>query len=233
MLKKGLEQLGFAQEEIERISPPLETYISELMGFKEVCNSVLGAETYDDIVSRHIMDSLAPWKILGDMIEQTRERNASSGDAASGDGYKIEFADVGSGPGLPGIPLAIVFPNVHFTLIERMTKRVAFLERAVAVLKLENVSIECVEAERVAQNRFDVVVFRAFHPFEKKIIRVLLRILKEDGKLAAYKATPEKINEEMEAIKQWAPVWEMKPLKVPYLDQNQRHLVVIPKRQNK
>ena len=221
MLKSGLEQIGFSEEQIGRMFPILENYIHELQLFKQTRNSILGAETYEDIVVRHILDSLAPYKIFCTMIEEIR--------TTKGDEYEINFADVGSGQGLPGIPLAIAFSEIHFTLIERMTKRTEFLEMAVAKLNLTNVSVNTIELARVQQDSFDVVVFRAFAPFDKKLIRHLLRTLHAGGKLAAYKAKKENITVEMETIKEWASIWKMEELKVPFLEQNQRHLVIIPR----
>ena len=218
MLKQGLEELGFSAELIERVLPKLNSYINELELFNSAYDLV-GADTHQDIVVRHILDSLAPYSHLKNLISQAKENSQE----------QIEIADVGTGGGLPGIPLAIVFDDVHFTLVERMTKRCSFLENCRAVLQLENVTVKTLEAERVPQNSFDIVVFRAFRPLEKKMIRVLLRILKPNGKLAAYKAKMEKIQAEMEGIAQWAPKWDVLPLKVPFLTENERNLVVIPK----
>ncbi|MCR5699604.1 MAG: 16S rRNA (guanine(527)-N(7))-methyltransferase RsmG [Treponemataceae bacterium] len=221
MLKKGLEELGFSAEKIEEILPRLELYIKELQEFQKICHSALGAESYEEIVSKHILDSIAPYKILQNLIDEIKKAN--------GPDYKIEIADVGSGNGCPGIPLAIVFPEYHFTLIERMTKRTAFLEKEVSVIQLDNVTVNTVEVERVAQQSFDIVVFRAFAPFAKKMIRPLLRILRQGGKLAAYKGQQKKTAEELAGVKEWAPEWEMLPVEVPYLTEFQRHIVVIPK----
>ena len=218
MLKQGLEELGFSAELIERVLPKLNSYINELELFNSAYDLV-GADTHQDIVVRHILDSLAPYSHLKNLISQAKENSQE----------QIEIADVGTGGGLPGIPLAIVFDDIHFTLVERMTKRCSFLENCRAVLQLENVTVKTLEAERVPQNSFDIVVFRAFRPLEKKMIRVVLRILKPNGKLAAYKAKMEKIQAEMEGIAQWAPKWDVLPLKVPFLTENERNLVVIPK----
>jgi 16S rRNA (guanine527-N7)-methyltransferase len=218
MLKQGLEELGFSAELIERVLPKLNSYINELELFNSAYDLV-GADTHQDIVVRHILDSLAPYSHLQNLISQAKQNSTE----------QIEIADVGTGGGLPGIPLAIVFDDVHFTLVERMTKRCSFLENCRAVLQLENVTVKTLEAERVPQNSFDIVVFRAFRPLEKKMIRVLLRILKPNGKLAAYKAKMEKIQAEMEGIAQWAPNWDVLPLRVPFLPENERNLVVIPK----
>lgn len=218
MLKQGLEELGFSAELIERVLPKLNSYINELELFNSAYDLV-GADTHQDIVVRHILDSLAPYSHLQNLISQAKQNSTE----------QIEIADVGTGGGLPGIPLAIVFDDVNFTLVERMSKRCVFLENCRAVLQLENVTVKTLEAERVPQNSFDIVVFRAFRPLEKKMIRVLLRILKPNGKLAAYKAKMEKIQAEMEGIAQWAPNWDVLPLRVPFLTENERNLVVIPK----
>ena len=71
--------------------------------------------------------------------------------------------DVGSGPGFPGIPLAIARPDVRFTLLDSSHKKCAFLEQAKGELGLANVTVACerVEQYRPAQG-FDVVVSRAF-----------------------------------------------------------------------
>mgnify|MGYP003417832352 FL=1 len=218
MLQQGLEELGFSAELIERVLPKLNSYVNELELFNSAYDLV-GADSHQDIVVRHILDSLAPYHQIKKLIEQAKQSTSEI----------IEIADVGSGGGLPGIPLAIVFDDVHFNLIERMTKRCSFLENCCAVLQLKNVTVKTLEAERVPQNSFDLVVFRAFRLLEKKMIRVLLRILKPNGKLAAYKAKMEKIQAEMEGIAQWAPKWDVLPLKVPFLPENERNLVVIPK----
>lgn len=219
MLKQGLEELGFSAELIERVLPKLQSYVNELELFNSAYDLV-GADNQQDIVVRHILDSLAPYSHLKSLIAELKELSQTD---------SIEVADVGTGGGLPGIPLAIVFDDIHFTLVERMTKRCSFLENCCAVLQLKNVTVKTLEAERVPQNSFDLVVFRAFRPLEKKMIRVLLRILKPNGKLAAYKAKMEKITAEMEGIAQWAPKWDVLPLKVPFLTENERNLVVIPK----
>ena len=88
------------------------------------------------------------------------------------------------------------------------------------------------QAERLAQKRFDIVVFRAFRPLDKKMIKVLMRIIKPEGYLCAYKAKKEKITEEMDGIKEFIPGYEVVPLQVPFLTDNneyERNLVVVKK----
>ncbi|CAN5823207.1 16S rRNA (guanine(527)-N(7))-methyltransferase RsmG [soil metagenome] len=74
--------------------------------------------------------------------------------------------DVGSGGGVPGIPLAIVMPNVRFTLLEPTAKKAAFLRRSAAALGLQNVDVVSDRAERAAhrkplRERFDAATARA------------------------------------------------------------------------
>ena len=103
-------------------------------------------------------------------------------------------------------------------------------------LDLQNVTVEENQAERLEQNRFDLCVFRAFRPLDKKMLKVLRRILKQGGKLAAYKARSEKIQEEMSALEAFAPKYAVEKLTVPFLTENtaegeerERNLVVIEK----
>jgi 16S rRNA (guanine527-N7)-methyltransferase len=76
-----------------------------------------------------------------------------------------KLADVGSGGGVPGIPLAIVRPDLDVTLIESVAKKCAFLRQAVAELALPNVSVVNARVEEAAQGplreSFDVVLSRA------------------------------------------------------------------------
>ena len=76
---------------------------------------------------------------------------------------------------------------------------------------------------------FDIEVFRAFHPFDLKITNLLLRMLKKGGCLAAYKAREEKILAEMEAVKFIVKDYSKIKMVVPFLEDHERHLVVIKK----
>jgi 16S rRNA (guanine527-N7)-methyltransferase len=73
---------------------------------------------------------------------------------------RTRIADVGSGAGIPGVPLAIVTPESEFVLVEPRRGRVAFLEAVVDALELSNVTVVAQKAAAVA-DRFDVVTARA------------------------------------------------------------------------
>lgn len=230
-LHSALLELGFDKNEfsgikilpIEELESKMEAYISALLEYNAKFD-LINADTHDEVAIRHILDSLSA---LPEICSQISNRFVSKNN--------LLFADIGSGAGLPGIPLAAALPDFKFILVERMTKRCGFLNHCAEILNLKNVSVEENQAERIEQNRFDMCVFRAFRPLDKKMAKVLLRILKPEGFLAAYKAKREKIVEEMENLPQ-KPKYEIMPLKVPFLtensgneDERERNLVIIQK----
>lgn len=216
LLEQGLVTLKFPIDSIPVIQKKLDGYIKELMLFNAAYDLV-GAENYDQIVVNHVLDSLAPWHFIQELALERQ----------TGRQEPVQIADIGSGGGLPGIPLAIVLPHWQFVLVERMSKRCAFLENCAAVLGLANVRVENLQAEQVELGSFDVATFRAFRPLDKKMIRTLLKTIKPDGVLAAYKAKKESIEAEMESISSVVPQYITKPLTVPFLENHQRHLVLI------
>jgi len=203
----------------EEILSLLIKYITEI----ELCNPALGLVGTNDrqeLITRHILDSLAPLGLITQIITKHIDPAA-----------RLQIADVGSGAGLPGIPLAIVMPDAEFTLIERKGRRAGFLRNTQTALGLSRVTVEEAEMEKAPPGRFDVVTFRAFKPLEPKIVKKLLRLCAEGGVLAAYKGRREKIDDEIAALETvWkqnkALVWEVFPCSVPFLDE-ERHLVVI------
>ncbi|GAA1826606.1 16S rRNA (guanine(527)-N(7))-methyltransferase RsmG [Agromyces salentinus] len=96
-------------------------------------------------------------------------------------------ADVGSGAGLPGLVLAIIRPDVSFTLIEPMERRVDWLERQVRELDLKNVVVERARAEDSSHKRqFDQVTARAVSAL-RTLIPVTAPLLKPGGELVLLK----------------------------------------------
>lgn len=221
-LLNGLKLIGIPAEKIEDFSKKIDKYINEIILFNSAYN-LTNTSDYDEIVVNHILDSLAPYKIF---LELSKEFNAEN--------FKI--ADIGSGGGLPGIPLAVVFPEFNFTLVERMDKRCAFLENCAAICGLKNVSVLKKEAEKVPSESFDISTFRAFRPLDEKMTKTLLALTKKGGILAAYKAKSESIAKEMEEIESLRLEFSVKKLFVPYLtenssgkDERERNLVIIKK----
>ena len=228
LLSDGLLELCRNDSGADRlISPRREEIISLLIKYIteiELCNPALGlvgTNNRQELIIRHILDSLAP---LGIIVQITTKSNVPAA-------RQLHIADVGSGAGLPGIPLAIVMPDAKFTLIERKGRRAGFLRKTQTALGLFHVTVEEAEMEKAPPGRFDVVTFRALKPLEPKIVKKLFRLCGEGGVLAAYKGRREKIEDEIAALETALKqnktlVWEVFPCHVPFLDE-ERHLVVV------
>lgn len=107
-----------------------------------------------DMLDKHILDSLLLQPYLKEVIESTE--------------YKItSILDVGSGAGLPGIPLAIAFPEIKITLLDSNGKKTAFLQQVKTELKLENIYIINNRVENLKGQFYDLILSRAFSSLKK------------------------------------------------------------------
>jgi 16S rRNA (guanine527-N7)-methyltransferase len=211
-LREGLEALYraggntavFIEGRLPVIAAALLQYVEEIERFNPAYGLVKAAN-HDELIVKHILDSLAPLPYLV---------------------HGSFLADVGSGAGFPGIPLAICLPGVQVTLIERMGRRSGFLQSVLAVLGLSNCKVEETEMEKTAPGRFDTVTFRAFHPLTPELLKQLFRLLAPGGRLAAYKGRRDKTEAELAATGLNGG-FRLIPLTVPFLDE-ERHLVIIP-----
>ena len=233
ILTDGLIKCGLPQQVIEALAEKMEAYIKEIVLFNSAYN-LTNTSDHDELVTRHILDSLAAYKEIAQLAEGAAGVNSAGGGlAGEPTGAHLTFADIGSGGGLPGIPLAAAFMltgfPVQWQLVERMEKRCAFLENCAAILGLKNVTVVNSEAERLAPEAYDLITFRAFRPLDKKMTKTLLRIVKGGGHLCAYKAKLSSIQEEMEGIKSQVPDYRIAPLSVPGLEDSERNLVIITK----
>lgn len=228
ILKEGLLNVGIPQQNIDELADKMEKYINEIILFNSAYN-LTNTSDHDELVIRHILDSLAAFVPLRDLITSKTCGDCSGGmegtDGCKSGNYVI--GDIGSGGGLPGIPLAAAMPHLQFKLVERMEKRCSFLENCAAILGLKNVEVLNLEAERVTPESFDLITFRAFRPLDKKMTKTLLRMKKASGCLAAYKAKMENITEEMNGIKDLVPEYKVIKLEVPGLEDSERNLVLI------
>ncbi|MEY4449799.1 MAG: hypothetical protein RLZZ304_174 [Actinomycetota bacterium] len=96
-------------------------------------------------------------------------------------------ADVGSGAGLPGIPMAIAQPKAHFTLIEPMERRSSWLQQQVDSLGLTNVTVKRARAEEVG-DVFDIVTARAVSALPK-LLRMTVPLTRAGGQILALKGS--------------------------------------------
>jgi 16S rRNA (guanine527-N7)-methyltransferase len=232
LLEQGLEKLGLpeaAGNSIPRNATVklLWNYINEIERFNEAYGLVK-VSSRRELIVKHILDSLAPLELIVQRLEATACAAHSAKPAADAGSAVWQIADVGSGAGLPGIPLAIILPGADFTLIERMGRRAGFLRNCIAVLGLSNVRVEEIDLEQAPSGKFDLAVFRAFRPLTPDILKGLINILKPDGFLAAWKGRLENARQEMSAVENSVPSAEIIPLTVPFLEED-RCLTVIEK----
>jgi 16S rRNA (guanine527-N7)-methyltransferase len=134
------------------------------------------------------------------------------------------FIDVGTGPGLPGIPLAIVRPQAHFTLLDSLGKRVRFLRQVQHELGLTNITpVQSRVEEFPADPPFDGVISRAFASLEDML--TWCRALPgTHGRFYALKGVHP--DEEIASLPAGFSVEKIEALRVPELE-GERHLVVI------
>lgn len=131
-------------------------------------------------------------------------------------------ADVGTGAGFPGLPLAIVNPQRRFTLIEATGKKARFVERAALLLGCDNVHVEHTRAENYRPfELFDTVVARALSSLAD-FAAYAGHLCAPDGRLLAMKG--KRPDEEISAMPKSFRVLAVHRLKVPGLD-DERHLV--------
>jgi len=201
LLKKGLKALEIDPEP-EQIEF-LQSYMDELEFWNQKYGLVK-VDTREELESRHILDSLSGLPFIAEEAPEL-------------------VADLGSGAGLPGIPLAIFMPQTQFFLVERSGRRCRFLENMKIHLQLDNIEILNQDLNQV-DITVDLVTFRAFRPFEEEILKGILEILKPGGILAAYKGTREKTGEELEQLKPFFKEGRMYPLNAPFQEQQRNML---------
>ncbi len=198
-LAAGIVNLGLALQASQR--KQLLTFIALLAKWNEVYN-LTAIRDEPEMLTHHLLDSLA-------LVPHLGGRN---------------LLDVGSGAGLPGIPVAIAQPERDVTLLDSSRKKVAFLQQAVIELGLGNTRVCAtrVEAWHPAQ-RFDVIVSRAFAELAE-FVGQSQHLLAEQGTLAAMKGAYSRA--EIERLPEGFRVRDVIRLAVPGLDQ-ERHLVLV------
>jgi 16S rRNA (guanine527-N7)-methyltransferase len=138
-------------------------------------------------------------------------------------------ADVGSGAGLPGIPLAIARPDLEVVLIEPSLRRSTFLQETVSELGLDRVSVLRARAEQIhAGTEFDVVTARAVAPLER-LASWTLPLLRPAGRLLAIKgqSVSEELRESAASLaKMSAASWTVEEVGVGLVDPPTRVVVI-------
>ncbi len=197
-LSRGLAALGLdlpatAQEQ-------LLAFAALLAKWNKVYN-LTALRDHEQVISHHLLDSLTVLPHLGEARR---------------------LADIGSGGGLPGIPLAIARPDMQVALVESNQKKSAFEQQAKIELGLASVSVHCERVEAWQPTaKFDVVISRAFSDLAE-FVRLSGHLLAEGGALLAMKGVHP--YEEIALLPAGWQVAEVIPLEVPGVE-GARHLV--------
>ena len=164
--------------------------------------SLTAMREQDKAVSHHLLDSLAvlPFVTAGSLL------------------------DVGSGGGMPGIPLAIARPELRVTLLDSNSKKTAFLKQAAIELALPNISVHCGRVEQYhPQDCFSAITSRAFSELAD-FVRLTRHLLCGDGRWLAMKGVWP--HDEIARLPSAIAVDEVHRLAVPGVD-GERHLVLM------
>jgi 16S rRNA (guanine527-N7)-methyltransferase len=198
-LARGLDALHLSL--VHSIQNKLLDYIALLQKWNRVYN-LTAVRDPERMLTHHVLDSLAVVPHLG--------------------GGRI--VDVGSGAGLPGIPIAMALPQSHVTLLESNHKKSTFLNQTAIELGLANIHVENSRAEAWRPEKlFDIVISRAFSEVGE-FIAAAAHLCAADGLLAAMKGVYP--YEELNQLPEGYRLQGVTPLRVPGLAA-ERHLVRI------
>ncbi|EOV8088354.1 16S rRNA (guanine(527)-N(7))-methyltransferase RsmG [Providencia huaxiensis] len=184
----------------EKQKQQLVDYVGLLVKWNKAYN-LTSVRDPQQMLIRHIMDSI----VVNGQLNGTR------------------FIDVGTGPGLPGVPLAIVRPDSHFVLLDSLGKRVRFLKQVQHELGLTNIEpVQSRVEEYPAGNGFDGVISRAFASLND-MLSWCHHLPSKEGRFYALKGV---IRDDEMALPEEFMIESITELEVPELDE-QRHLVKI------
>lgn len=193
-----------------------EVYYREIVAWNERIN-LTSINDYKEVQLKHFLDSLTVAAVLKNIRKN------------------LKLADIGTGAGLPGIPLKIVFQDIDLTLIEATLKKAEFLKELITKLHLKDVEVIAERAEIIAHNiryreKFDVVVSRAVASLPA-LVEIMLPFCNIGGCCIIQKKGD--INKEVEQAKKAVTLMggrlrEVRPLKIEELIDD-RKLVVLDK----
>nr|WP_228066329.1 16S rRNA (guanine(527)-N(7))-methyltransferase RsmG [Superficieibacter sp. 1612_C1] len=198
-LSRLLDKAGISLSDHQKNQ--LVAYVDMLHKWNKAYN-LTSVRDPNEMLVRHILDSL----VVAPYLEGTR------------------FIDVGTGPGLPGIPLSIVRPEAQFTLLDSLGKRVRFLRQVQHELKLDNVQpVQSRVEDFPAEPPFDGVISRAFASLTD-MVQWCHHLPGEKGRFYALKG--QLPDDEISQLPVEFSVESVVKLRVPELE-GERHLVLL------
>ncbi len=200
-LDSGLQRLGIALSDAQQET--LIAYLRILEKWNRAYN-LTAVRDIGQMVERHLLDSLAVLPLI-------RGRRC---------------IDVGSGAGLPGLPLAVASPPTAWTLLDSSAKKTRFLIQAVAQLGLSNIKVMQSRVERYTPAPpFDTVTARAFSPLGA-LLRETAHLLATGGQVVALKG--KNVRQEMTELPSGFTITATERLEIPGAE-GERYAVVVRK----
>ncbi|ARC90930.1 16S rRNA (guanine(527)-N(7))-methyltransferase RsmG [Vibrio coralliilyticus] len=185
----------------------------QLVGYVEMLNkwnkayNLTSVRDPSDMLVKHILDSI----VVSSHLQGQR------------------FIDVGTGPGLPGIPLSIMNPDKEFYLLDSLGKRIRFIKQVLHELKIDNVTpIQSRVEEFQPQDKFDGVLSRAFASMVDMVEWCHHLPKAQTGCFMALKG--QLPQDEIDQLPDWCSVTDIKALQVPELE-GERHLVILSRKE--
>ena len=190
----------------QRQRQQLVGYVEMLHKWNKAYNLTSVREPHEMLI-KHIMDSI----IVSEHLQGER------------------FIDVGTGPGLPGIPLAIMNPEKTFVLLDSLGKRIRFIKQVLHELKIDNVTpVQSRVEQYQPEEKFDAVLSRAFASITDMVEWCRHLPKSPQGLFLALKGQLPR--DEIEQLPKWCTVIDTKVLHVPQLE-GERHLVTLSPRE--
>ncbi|MEZ9580101.1 MULTISPECIES: 16S rRNA (guanine(527)-N(7))-methyltransferase RsmG [unclassified Vibrio] len=202
------------REKLDHLIGQTELEVSEkqrgqLVGYVELLNkwnkayNLTSVRDPQEMMVKHILDSI----IVSTHLQGKR------------------FIDVGTGPGLPGIPLSIMNPDCEFYLLDSLGKRIRFIKQVIHELGIDNVvPVQSRVEEFQPEEKFDAVLSRAFASMTDMVEWCHHLPKEQSGVFLALKGQHPR--DEIDQLPEWCSVTDIKALQVPELD-GERHLVTL------
>lgn len=188
ILQQGLQELNISADE-EKIELLL-AFIKLIEKWNKAYN-LTSVRHSEDMARLHILDSLT----ILPFIEGNR------------------IADIGTGAGLPGIPLAIFLPNAEFILVDSNSKKTRFVQQAILELNLHNVTVVHSRVENMKENNpFSTVILRAFSSLQE-IVALTCHLIKHKGIVLAMKG-----QNPTEELASFTERYSIFPIKIPSVE---------------
>ncbi|TVR71609.1 MAG: hypothetical protein EA427_04170 [Spirochaetaceae bacterium] len=224
-LRTGLEEI-LAVAAPEQALPKLAAYVDMLHRSSRTYGLISVEDAADPLtlVVRHVLESVAGIGVIAESLRAQALRNADM----------PMICDLGSGAGLPGVPLAVVLeslpdvpaPSVY--LVERREKRVRFLTSIPEQLELSRLHVLFTDAERPSREALalfrssppPLVVFRAYQQMTTVMLRRLVKVFPRGTSVVAWKGRRDQVLRDIEAIEATPGLLfrDLLDLQVPFLE---------------